>query len=123
MYGFGTISNTIINADGHSLTFRSNSLSRFGHYNSCGSLSSSCFGYGYNPMCGNPFLFSAGAGLGYAAGSALMGCMPSILQGARNAGSWGWNKVIVPASNIIWGGIQAIGKGIGNTWNQIWGKS
>lgn len=148
-FGFGTISNTTINADGHSIRFYSNSLSPFGSCNSFGSFSPGCFGYGFNPMCGNnPFLFGAGAGLGMAAGMML----PDIVKGVGKACTWGfntlikpafnflgnagkfvWNKAIVPAAkgvwsgikwagNAIWDGMKWIGNGVKNLWNKIFGK-
>lgn len=132
---FGTISNTTINADGHSVTFRSNSLSPFGTYSSFGSFSPGCFGYGFAPMCNNnPFLFGAGAGIGMAVGMML----PDIFKGIGKACSWGfnnlvkpafnfvgkgaqfvWNKAIVPAAKGVWSAVKWAGNGIKNLWNKI----
>lgn len=151
MFGFGTITNTTINADGCSVTFHSNSLSPWGSCNSFGSFSPGCFGYGF-PSCGNPMMFGAGAGLGFAAGMALAPALPKVFKGIGSACSWVWNnaitpafnfigkgcsfmwnKAIVPAAKGVWSGIKWVGNGIAsaakwvgngvkNLWNSIFHK-
>ena len=83
--GFGTISNTFINCGRHSMSIHSNSYSSFG----CCGFGPGCFGFGFNPVCGNPFAFGAGAGLGYAAGMML----PGVLTGIGRGVAWLWNKI------------------------------
>lgn len=140
MFGFGTITNTTINADGHSVSFSTNSLSPMGCCNSIGNFTPGCFGYGFSPMCGNSFGFGlggnnfsygVGTGLGFAAGMALVPALPKVFDaigaGASwawnkailpagkaigKAATWAWNKAIVPAAKGVWSGIKAVGKGI-----------
>jgi len=90
---FGTICNTTINANGHSVSFYSNSLSPFGCCNSFGNFSPGCFGYGFNSMCGKSFMYGAGAGLGFAAGMALIPALPAIFKGIGQGATWLWNGV------------------------------
>ena len=140
MFGFGTITNTTINADGHSVSFSTNSLSPMGCCNSIGSFSPGCFGYGFGPTCGNSFGFGiggnsfnygVGTGLGFAAGMALVPALPKVFGAIGSACSFvwnkaispafkfvgkglsfAWNKAIVPAAQGVWSGIKAVGKGI-----------
>lgn len=145
MYGFGTITNTTINANGHSVNFSTNSLSPWGSCNSFGSFSPGCFGYGFSPMCGNSFGFGSMGGfsngveigVGFAAGMALIPALPKVFDAIGSGVSWAWNKAIVPAgkaigkaanwtwnnaivpaANGVWNGIKAVGKGIASavTW-------
>ena len=87
--GFGTISNTFINCNGHSVSFHSHSLSPFGCCHGFGNFSPGCFGYGFNSFCGNPYAFGAGAGLGFAVGTML----PDIFRGIGQGCKWLWNKI------------------------------
>ncbi len=116
MYGFGTISNTTINADGHSVRLYSNSLSPWGSCNTFGSFSPGCFGFGYGSMCGNPLMLGAGIGVGFAAGMTLMPALPSIFKGIGNACSWVWKNAISPA-------FKWVGNGVKNLWNNIFHKN
>ena len=148
MHGFGTITNTTINANGHSVSFSTNSLSPFGSCNALGSFSPGCFGYGFNPMYCNSFNFGSmygnsfntgiGVGVGFAAGMALIPALPKVF-GAIGAGAswtwnkailpagkaigkaatWTWNKAIVPAAKGVWNGIKAVGKAIASAANWI----
>lgn len=131
--GFGTISNTFINSNGHSVAFHYNSLSPFGCCRGFGGFTPGCFGFGFNPMCGNPYAFSAGAGLGFAAGVALTPLLPSVFKGIGQGCSWLWNKAIVPAAKGVWEGVKWVGNGIAkgakwvwngvkNLWNNIFHK-
>ena len=79
MFGFGTISNTTINANGHSVRMYSNSLSPWGCYNSYTSFSPGCFGFGF-PPCGNSFAAGAGIGLGFAAGMGVINLIGRLLN-------------------------------------------
>ncbi len=106
-FGFGSIYNTTVNVNGHSVGFSHyNSLSPFG----CGSFTSftpGCFGFGYaNHCCTNPFAVGAGIGLGFAAGMTLIPLLPSVFKGIGNACSWTWNKAIKPAFQWIGNGIK-----------------
>ncbi len=87
--GFGTISNTFINSCGHSISIHSSSYSSFGRCCGFGGFSPGCFGFGFNPVCGNPIAFGAGAGLGFAAGMMVPGILRGIGQGIK----WIWNKI------------------------------
>ena len=115
MFGFGTISNTTINANGHSVTFHSNSLAPWGSCYGFGSFTPGCFGFGFGPTCGNPLMFGAGAGLGFAAGMTLIPAVPKILTGIGQGCGWLWNNAIKPAA--CW-----IGNGVKNLWNNIFHK-
>ena len=79
MFGFGTISNTTLNANGHSVRMYSNSLSPWGCYNSYTSFSPGCFGFGF-PPCGNSFAAGAGIGLGFAAGMGVINLIGRLLN-------------------------------------------
>ena len=87
--GFGTISNTYINANGHSVRIHYNSLSPFGGCWGYSRFSPGCFGFGFNPVCVNPWAFGAGAGLGFAAGMMIPGVIEGVCKGAK----WLWNKI------------------------------
>ena len=137
--GFGTISNTFINCNGRSVNFHYNSLSPFGCCGGLGSFSPGCFGFGFAPACGNPYMFGAGAGVGFAAGMALTPLIPGIFKGIgkgcswlwnnaitpvfKGIGkgcSWLWNKAIVPAAKGIWSGIKWVGNGIAKGAKWVW---
>lgn len=78
---FGTLYNTTININGHSIRSSYNSLdpcSGFGF----GSFSPGCFGFGFGCNGGrNSFMTGAGIGLGLAAGMTLLPALPAIFKG------------------------------------------
>lgn len=99
----GTVYNIRINGHGHHcappMSF---------HY---GGFNPGCFGFGYS-HCGNdPFLFGAGAGLGMAAGMALIPALPTIFKGIGKGCEFLWNKVLEP-------GFGLLGKGLSFVWNK-----
>lgn len=108
---FGTLYNTTINFNGHSIRSSYNSLSPFGCC-SFNSFSPGCFGYGFGCGGGNSFMTGAGIGLGFAAGMAVLPALPAIFKGIGKGCSWLWNNTIAP-----------IGKGIGNCCNWLWNKA
>ena len=142
MFGFGTITNTTINSNGHSMSFSTNSLSPFGCCTGFGNFTPGCFGYGFSPMNNfgvgsNSFNYGLGTGVGFAAGMALIPAMPKIFSAIGDgcsflwnkafvpagkaigkAATWTWNKAIVPAAKGVWSGMKAVGKGIASaaTW-------
>lgn len=118
--GFGTISNTVINCNGHSVSFHSNSLSPFGCYRSFGHFSPGCFGYGFNSFCANPYVFGAGAGLGFMTGAALSPLLPGVFKGIGKGCTWLWNNALLPAGKGIWNGLKWVGNGIANGAKWLW---
>lgn len=148
-YGFGSILNTTINANGNSVTFRSSTFGPWGGCNTLGGFSPGCFGFGYNPMCGDSFGFGAGVGLGFACGAILLPAIPGIIKGAGKVIGWGfnnlvkpaaqflgkcgtfaWNNVVKPVGNFIWDkALKPVGnliwsgiKAVGNGIKSLWNK-
>ena len=134
--GFGDVYNTTVNVNGNTV-FRS----RFSTC-CCGPMfpppMMSCFGFGYGGFgfggfgCYGSRAFEAGlgAGVGFAAGTALIPALPSIFKGIGSGLSWigkkviapaatfTWNKVLKPVGKAIWSGIKSVGKGIGSLFHK-----
>lgn len=130
--GFGDVYNTTVNVNG-STVFRSRYSTDCCCYGSMySSPMMSCFGYGFGGMgfggfgWYSPCSFSAGlgAGVGYAAGAALVPALPNIFKGIGQGLSWigtkviapaatfAWNNVLKPVGNAVWSGIKWAGNGI-----------
>lgn len=120
---FGTIYNTNININGsHVFSSSYNSLGYCGGFG-LGNFSPGCFGYGFGCTGNNPFMYGAGAGLGFAAGMMLMPAVPAIFKGIGKGCSFLWNKAIAPVGKFAWNNVikpagKAIGKGCAFVWNK-----
>lgn len=118
--GFGTMTNTFINCNGYSVSIHTNSLRPFGCCPGFRAFSPGCFGFGFKPVCGNPYMFGAGAALGFAAGAAMTPLLPGVFKGIGKGCSWLWNNALVPAAKGIWSGMKWIGNGIANGAAWLW---
>jgi len=67
-------------------------------------------GFGFGGFCPGAFESGLGAGLGMAAGMALVPALPAIVKGVGKAVCW--------VGNTLWSGIKAVGKGIGNLFHK-----
>jgi len=121
---YGDVYNTTVNVNGNTV-FRS----RYNTNCCCGySSRMSCFGFGYGGYGCWPGSFEAGlgAGVGFAAGRALIPALPLIFKGISQGLGWigskviapaatfAWNNVLKPVGGAVWSGLKWAGTGI---WN------